>query len=124
MSIKGELAIALITWEVMKMAFKAAFIAHAPDAEPEKHRCMVDTGKYVLFVVVVRDQSQAIAAARDLVAREGVHSILLCPGIYPRRYRRARGSRRPGRRGQRGQGRRSQWPCFGRGAAAGMGLPK
>ncbi len=63
------------------MAFKAAFIAHAPDAEPEKHRCMVDTGKYVLFVVVVRDQSQAIAAARDLVAREGVHSILLCPGF-------------------------------------------
>ena len=63
------------------MAFKAAFIAHAPDADPEKHNCLIDTGKYQLFVVVVRDQGQAVAAAEDLVAREGIHSILLCPGF-------------------------------------------
>ncbi len=63
------------------MSFKAAFIAHAPDAEPDKHRCVVETPMYKLFVVVVRDQSQAVETARSLVVGEGVRSILLCPGF-------------------------------------------
>lgn len=63
------------------MAFKAAFIAHAPDADPEEHGAVIDTGKYKLYVVVVRDQEQALDAAGALVEREGVHSILLCPGF-------------------------------------------
>ncbi len=42
------------------MAFKAAFIAHAPDADPEKHRAVIDTGKYKLYVTVVKDQAQAL----------------------------------------------------------------
>ena len=41
------------------MAFVAAFVAHAPDADPEKHRCVIETPKYKLYVVVVRDQEQA-----------------------------------------------------------------
>jgi hypothetical protein len=60
--------------------FTALFIAHAPDADPEKHRAVVDTGHYKLFTVVVRDQQQALAVCRKMVAEEGVNSVLLCPG--------------------------------------------
>ena len=63
------------------MAFKAAFIAHAPDADPEKHRCVIDTGKYKLFVTIVSNQDQAIAECGRLAREEGVSSVLLCPGF-------------------------------------------
>lgn len=63
------------------MAFRAAFIAHAPDADPQRHRCTIDTGKYYLAVVVVSSQEQALAAGRKLVEEEGVRSIILCPGF-------------------------------------------
>jgi len=63
------------------MLFKALFIAHAPDADPEKHRCLLETSLYKLFVVVVRDQAQAIEVARKMMEEEGIHSILLCPGF-------------------------------------------
>lgn len=66
------------------MAFTAVFIAHAPDADPEQHRSLIDTGKYRLFSVVVRDQEQAVEAAKALVAEEGAKSILLCPGFTNR----------------------------------------
>ena len=62
------------------MPFTALFIAHAPDADPARHRALVDTGLYRLFSVVVRDTDQAVAVCRELVAGEGVQSILLCPG--------------------------------------------
>lgn len=62
------------------IAFKVLFLAHAPDADPEKHRCTVETALYNLFVVVVADQGQAIEVCRKSV-REGIHSILLCPGF-------------------------------------------
>lgn len=63
------------------MAFKAVFVAHAPDADPEKHRCMIETPKYKLFVRVVQDQEQAVRVCRGLVKEEGIQSILLCPGF-------------------------------------------
>jgi len=63
------------------MAFKALFLAHAPDGDPEKHRNVIDTGKYKLFTVVVKDQAQAVDVCRKLVKEEGIHSILLCPGF-------------------------------------------
>ena len=66
------------------MAFKVVFLAHAPDADPEKHRCVIETSKYKLFAVVVRDQAQAVAACKQLVNEEGIHSILLCPGFTHR----------------------------------------
>ena len=63
------------------MAFKAIFLAHAPDAEPDKHTCMIETGKYKLFVKLVKSQSEALETCRYFVKEEGVHSILLCPGF-------------------------------------------
>jgi len=66
------------------MAFTAAFIAHAPDADPDKTKALIETPKYRLFVVVVRDQEQAMETAKALVADEGVQSILLCPGFTNR----------------------------------------
>ena len=66
------------------MAFKALFLAHAPDAEAEKHRCVIKTPRYRLFVVVVKDQEQAIEVCKKLVKEEGIHSILLCPGFTHR----------------------------------------
>jgi len=62
------------------MAFTALFIAHAPDADPKIHRTVIDTGLYKLFTVIVRDQEQALEVCREMVAKEGVHSVLLCPG--------------------------------------------
>jgi hypothetical protein len=64
-----------------KLSFNAAFIAHAPDAQPDRHNSMIDTGKYRLFVVVVSDQAEALAASKKLVEEEQVSSILLCPGF-------------------------------------------
>ena len=65
----------------MNVAFKVVFLAHAPDAEPEKHRCVIETPKYKLFVRVVKDQGQAVEVCQNLVKEEGIHSILLCPGF-------------------------------------------
>jgi hypothetical protein len=65
----------------MNMAFKVAFFAHAPDADPEKHKCIIETPKYKLFVVVVNNQEQAVKACERLVQEEGIQSILLCPGF-------------------------------------------
>jgi hypothetical protein len=63
------------------MAFKTLFIAHTPDAEPAKHRCVLETGKYKLTTVLVRNQAQALEAARQTVKEDGIHSVLLCPGF-------------------------------------------
>ena len=68
----------------MNMAFNVVFLAHAPDAEPEKHRCMIETSKYRLLSVVVRNQVQAVEECKKLVKEEGIHSILLCPGFTHR----------------------------------------
>jgi hypothetical protein len=62
------------------MPFTALFIATAPDADPEVHRAVIDTGVYKLFTVVARDHEQALDLCRTMVPAEGVHSILLCPG--------------------------------------------
>ena len=61
------------------MAFKVVF--HAPDADPEKNRCVVETSKCKLFVVEVKSQDQAVEVCRDLVKREKVDFIILCPGF-------------------------------------------
>ncbi len=66
------------------MAFKAGFLAHAPDAEPQKHRSVIETPKYILYSVVVKNQAQAVEECRKLVKEEGIHSVLLCPGFTHR----------------------------------------
>ena len=63
------------------MAFKVLFLAHAPDANKDKHRSAVDTGKYQLFTVVVRNQAEAIEVCRNFVEKENIDSVLLCPGF-------------------------------------------
>ena len=66
------------------MTFKVVFLAHAPDADAKKHRCIIDTGKYKLFVVVVKNQEEAVEVCRKLVRDEGIHTVLLCPGFTHR----------------------------------------
>ncbi len=66
------------------MAFKALFLAHAPDADPEKHRSVIDTGKYRLFTVVVRNQAESLKVCKEFVEKEGIDSVLLCPGFTHR----------------------------------------
>ena len=63
------------------MVFKVVFLAHAPDAEPTKHRCVIETSSYKLFVVVVKNQEQAVEICDKLVKEEGAQSIILCPGF-------------------------------------------
>jgi len=63
------------------MAFRVLFLAHASDADPEKHRSVIETGKYKLYSLVVRNQSQAVEECKKLVAEESIHSIILCPGF-------------------------------------------
>jgi len=63
------------------MAFKVVFLAHVPDADPEKHRWVLETSRYKLFVVMVKNQAQAVEVCQQLVDEEGIHSILLCPGF-------------------------------------------
>ena len=64
-----------------KKKFKAAFIAHVPDADSAKHRCILKTSLYELTSVLVRDDDDAVSVCRDLAQREGVKSFLLCPGF-------------------------------------------
>jgi len=63
------------------MAFKALLIAHAPDADPDKHRAVLETEKYRLLTVAVRNQAQALELCRGLVKEEGIHAVMLCPGF-------------------------------------------
>ncbi|MBW2037972.1 MAG: hypothetical protein JRI41_10975 [Deltaproteobacteria bacterium] len=66
------------------MAFKTVFLAHVPDADPEKHISVLETTKYKLWTVLVRNQAQALEVCKRLVRDEGIHSILLCPGFTHR----------------------------------------
>jgi len=63
------------------MAFKVLLLAHAPDADKETHRNLIDTGMYQLFTVVVKDQMEAKGVCKDFVAKEEIDSIMLCPGF-------------------------------------------
>jgi hypothetical protein len=63
------------------MVFKSLFMAHAPDADMGKHRCVIETSLYKLFVIIVRNQQQAVSVAKNLLEEEGIQSILLCPGF-------------------------------------------
>jgi DNA-binding LacI/PurR family transcriptional regulator len=63
------------------MAFKTLFLAHAPDADKEQHRCFIDTGKYQLDVVIVKNQAEALEVSTRLFKEKQIESILLCPGF-------------------------------------------
>ena len=63
------------------MAFRTLFIAHAPDADKERHRSVIDTGMYQLFTVVVKNQEEAVEVSADFVKKKHIDSVLLCPGF-------------------------------------------
>jgi len=63
------------------MAFKALFLAHAPDAEYEKHKSIIDTGKYRLLTFVVKTQNEAIEISKKIYEKEKIDAIILCPGF-------------------------------------------
>ncbi len=63
------------------MPFNVLFIAHAPDADRHKHRSEIDTGKYRLFSVVVRNQTEAVDVAKEITDGQNIDTILLCPGF-------------------------------------------
>jgi len=63
------------------MAFKALFIAHAPDADYEKHKSVIDTGKYRLLTFVVKTQDEAIKVSKSIYEKEKIDAIILCPGF-------------------------------------------
>lgn len=63
------------------MAFKALFMAHAPDADKDRHRAFIDTGKYQLDVFVVKNQAEALEVCTRLYREKQIESILLCPGF-------------------------------------------
>ena len=62
------------------MPFTALYIAMAPDADPGKHRAVIESSFYKLFAVMVKDHAQALDLCRTMVPAEGIHSVLLCPG--------------------------------------------
>ena len=63
------------------MAFKALFLAHAPDADFEKHKSIIDTGKYRLLTVVVKTQDEAIKVSKSIYEKEKIDANMLCPGF-------------------------------------------
>lgn len=63
------------------MAFKALFLAHAPDADYKKHHSVIDTGRYRLFTYIVKTQDEAIEVSKSIYEKEKITSILLCPGF-------------------------------------------
>jgi len=63
------------------MSFNVLFIAHSPDANPELHQSKIDTGKFKLWTVVVRNQEEALQFAKGMVEKNQIDSILLCPGF-------------------------------------------
>jgi len=55
----------------------------APDGDPAKHRATIKTSKLELSVVVIEmmDFDRAVEVAKDLVQKQGVQAIHLCPGF-------------------------------------------
>ncbi len=63
------------------MAFKALFLAHAPDADHKKHKSIIDTGKFRLLTFVVKTQDEAIEVSKSIYEKEKIDAIILCPGF-------------------------------------------
>ena len=63
------------------MPFKVLFIAHARDADKEKHTSSIQTGSYHLYTVVVKNQDEALEIAKDFSDNMQIDCILLCPGF-------------------------------------------
>jgi len=63
------------------MSFNVLFIAHAPDADKQKHRSDINTGQYRLLSIVVKNQKEAVDVAKEIAVDQKIDTILLCPGF-------------------------------------------
>lgn len=63
------------------MAFKELILSYAPDADKEKHRSVIDTGKYQQYSVVVKNQAEAIEVSKEFIQNKNIEKIALCPGF-------------------------------------------
>jgi hypothetical protein len=63
--------------------FKAANIIMALNADPSKHRATIkgDQFEYTTVVIPIFNLELAAQASKELVERNGVQSISLCPGF-------------------------------------------
>lgn len=63
--------------------FKAANVIMAANPDPMKHRASVkgDQFEYTMVVIPLFDFDRAARVCRDLVEKEGIQSISLCPGF-------------------------------------------
>lgn len=66
------------------MAFEVLSLSMSPDADHRKHRSEIDTGKYHLFTVVVRNPAEAAEVCREFTEGRHIDSVLLCPGFSNR----------------------------------------
>jgi len=62
------------------MTLRAAFLFIAPQADPVCHRSVITTPQVELITVGVKNYSEGVQAAKDLV-RDGVGAIELCAGF-------------------------------------------
>jgi hypothetical protein len=65
------------------MAFKAGFVATAPEADPKLHAASIKTPKLELTIVVADSGNfdQVVEVCQNLVQNAGVQSLTLCPGF-------------------------------------------
>jgi hypothetical protein len=63
--------------------FKAASIIMAKGADPTKHRATIkgDAFEYTMVAVPLYDFDQAARVAKELAEKEGIQSMILCPGF-------------------------------------------
>ena len=63
--------------------FKAANIIMAPNADPQQHRAKIkgDQFEYNTVVIPIFNFDQAAQVCKELVEKEGVQAIDLCPGF-------------------------------------------
>jgi hypothetical protein len=61
------------------MALTAVLVPSSRCGPGRAQECR-ETDLHKLFTVLVRDQNQAVEVCRRLVAEEGLHSVVLCPG--------------------------------------------
>ncbi len=63
------------------MSLKFLYLGVCPDADPTKHRAVIDTPKYQLIVNLVATKDEGVEIARKL-AREGeLLAVGLCSGF-------------------------------------------
>jgi hypothetical protein len=84
----------MISGKEVSTMFKAANVIMAPNADPTKHRASVkgDKFEYTMVVIPLFDFDRAAQVCKDLVEKEGIQSISLCPGFSHEAVAKVRGA--------------------------------